>query len=276
LAHTRTASRCAFAFTLALLTTAAISAQAQPANTKTAATPTKPPAPATPKVASYGRGATQLRIESVLNQKLKTPLSAVETPVNMVLREIAEDYDIPIIFDTDALKSAGLTPEQEVTLSIANVTLKSALQLILNNASDGKVASLITDDVLLITSRAAADNHLETRIYPVQRLLTALRAGQGIPVVYDDQQSPPNVATELADALVLTVAPDSWRRNGSGRGDLQKIGDKYLVVLQTQSAHEEIEKLLKTLSTAAATDAPAARPQATNTSTSTDNPFGSF
>lgn len=232
------------------------------ATSKPPATPTpKPAQPAGPGVVSFGRTPAQLRIELVLDQQLRSPLSFVETPINQIMQVIGEDYDIPIIFDTDALKAAGVTPEAEATAQIGNVRLKAALQLLLQNAGDDQLTYIIADEVLLITSQEAASQHLETRIYPVKKLVSALQAHRPAPpAAKADGATANDVTTELADTLTQTIAPETWRHSGTHLGAVQKLGDQYLIVWQTQAVHEQIETFLKNLSAAVAKERDTAAP----------------
>jgi hypothetical protein len=232
----------------------------------------KPPAAVTPKpatkpapavqqtrsVLSYGRNAAQRRIGSVLDKPLDHPLEFIETPINQIVQVIAEDYDIPIVFDVQALKAVGLTPEEEATVNIGNVSLKSALRLLLQTAGDNAMTYILDNEVLLITTPDVAAKHLQTRIYPVGQLTASFQSDQ-LPAAADRGEEKPSIdeITELADALILTISPETWRRNGAGRGDVQKLGDEYLVVLQTQSVHEEIENFLKHLAAANSEEAKA-------------------
>lgn len=244
-----------------LISTEAPAAESSPTAPKPAplAAPTaKPkiapaPSPASPiGVVSYGRTPAQLRIESVLNKPLKAPLSFVHIPISELARVIVEDYDIPLIIDSTALKASGLTPDEEVTIEIGNVSLKSALSLLLKSASDGAMTYIIDDEVLLFTTSEVAAKRLQTRIYPVDQLTASLQPAPRLAVAKAAANTPPaDPTTDLAEALILTISPDSWRRNG-GRGDVQKLGDKYLVVLQSHAVHEEIENFLRQLAQAIA------------------------
>lgn len=228
---------------------------ASPAKSSATAGPRSTQPPVSGAV-SHGRTPAQLRIELVLDQRLRSPLSFIETPINQVTQVIGEDYDIPIIFDVDAVKAVGLTPETEVTAEIGNVSLKSALRLLLKSLGEGQLTYIVNDEVLLITSQESADRHLETRIYPVKKLVAALQANQPAPpTAKGDAAAPVDATKELAEALTQTVSPSTWQPRGAGA--VQKLGDKYLIVLQTQAVHEEIETFLKNLSAALAKESDA-------------------
>lgn len=263
--------RCVVASAL-LISNQATAAESSPAvlgPTPLAASTAKPkvgpaplPAPST-GVVSYGRTPAQLRIESVLNKPLKSPLEFVAIPMSQLAQKIAEDYDIPLIFDLRALKAAGLTPDEEVTISISNVSLKSALRLLLKSASDGAMTYIVHDEVLLFTTSEVAAKRMQTRIYPVGQLTASLHSTPRLTAkVAGENTSTADPTTDLAEALILTISPESWRHNGVGRGDVQKLGDKYLVVLQSHAVHEEIEDFLQQLAQAVAVPT-AAVPQRT-------------
>lgn len=256
------------ALTLSLFTSPLVAAEpatGKPTSPAVKAT-AKPTPPAAKKIAptvqrtsvrSHGRPPAQIRIDSVLDQQLKSPLEFIEVPINQITQVISEDYSIPIVIDAESLKAAGLTPEEEATVSIGNVSLKSALRLLLQAAGDNAMAYILDNEVLLITTPQVAAKHLETRIYPVGNLIDALQSGSPFAAtVADAGETPPPIdeITELADSLILTISPQTWRRNGTGTGDVQKIGDKYLVVLQTQAVHEEIESFLTHLAAAGMED----------------------
>jgi hypothetical protein len=55
--------------------------------------------------------------------------------------------------------------------------------------------------------------------------------------------TPPIDMDTLIDAIVNTVAPNSWAENGGGDADLRPVGDA-LVISQTRAAHDQIAELL--------------------------------
>ena len=116
-------------------------------------------------------GEAERRIYSALRQPLRAPISEIEAPLNQILNLISEDYNIPIQFDTTALDAVAVSPEVEVTIDIGNVTLKSALELILKNAGAEDLTYIIDNEVLLITTQEEAEKRLQVRVYPVADLV---------------------------------------------------------------------------------------------------------
>ncbi|BBO31781.1 VWA domain-containing protein [Lacipirellula parvula] len=119
-------------------------------------------------------GEAERRIYSALRQPLRAPISEVEAPLNQILQVLGEDYDIPIIFDNAALDAVAASPETEVSIEIANVTLKSALELILKNAGED-LTYIVDNEVLLITTQEEAEKRLQVRVYPVADLVMPIQ-----------------------------------------------------------------------------------------------------
>ncbi len=116
--------------------------------------------------------------------------SRLNTPVNInfkdiTLREALEDlrkyYNINIVPDVAALEEEGVSLERPVTLMLEQVSLKSALNLMLRSAH---LTYVIKDEVLLITTESQARGKLQTVTYQVTDLITplenfgSLKAGQ--------------------------------------------------------------------------------------------------
>lgn len=106
--------------------------------------------------------------------------SRLNTPVNInfkdsTLREALEDlrkyYNINIVPDVAALEEEGISLDRPVTLMLEQVSLKSALNLMLRSAH---LTYVIKDEVLLITTESQARGKLVTVTYQVTDLITPL------------------------------------------------------------------------------------------------------
>lgn len=188
------------------------------------------------KVASSGDAVS--RIEAVLNQPMRSSLQFVETPLNQVMTIIAEDYGILILFDTAALDAAASSPDVEVTIDVENISLCSALELMLSNAGED-ITYIINHEVLLITTHEEAEKHLETRVYRVDDLVVDDHsdASWGYDADFD----------QLIDVIVATVDHESWMENGTGEGEIQPFAPGMLVVTQTRRTHSRVAALLDML-----------------------------
>jgi len=93
------------------------------------------------------------------------------TPLKNAIQYISQQHGIPIIMDAKALEDESLTGEEEITLVLSGIKLKSALKLMLENVGGVALTYLIEDEVMKITSQAAADEKMQTRVYPVADLV---------------------------------------------------------------------------------------------------------
>jgi hypothetical protein len=174
------------------------------------------------------------RIELQLKQPLQTPLEFVETPLNNLMQVIAEEYDIPVQFDNAALEAVAQSPETEVTVSVGDVSLRSALDLIFRGTED--LTYIVDNEVLLITTEDEANMRLEVRVYRVDDLLVP---DPGIGILAGDADY-----DSLVDLIVANVERQSWSENGTGQGEIRPFAPGMLVVSQTRRVHEQIDSLL--------------------------------
>lgn len=174
------------------------------------------------------------RIEQILDQPLKSPLEYPETPLNTIAGMLSEEYELPIVFDTAALDAIAATPEVQVTINIQNVSLRSALELMLAQLED--ITYVIDQEVLLITTEDEANTRLETRVYRVDDLLH--------PAASPASEIDEDRFETLLDIIVSTVESDSWEENGTGEGEIQSFQPGMFVVSQTQLVHEKVVDLL--------------------------------
>ncbi len=188
-----------------------------------------------PSEQSASPSSAEDQIEEALNQRLRSPWDFPETPLNTIMRVISEEYQIPIVFDTKAIEAVGLSPETEVNISIANVSLRSALALMLKNVED--LTSIIDNEVLLITTEDEAETRLEVRVYRVDDLVCEVAADGARDIDNDRFES-------LHDIIIDQVAYDSWAENGTGEGELSNFVPGMFVVTQTRRVHDQIGRVL--------------------------------
>jgi len=111
------------------------------------------------------------RIQSALREPLKAPLDFTEQPLNEIIETLEEEYEIPIEFDNAALDEVAISPEAEVTVNYRNITLRSALNLMLKQPGLEDLTYVIDEEVLLITTIDRADATLKVKVYPVADLV---------------------------------------------------------------------------------------------------------
>ncbi len=181
-----------------------------------------------------GDEAAERRIRAALASP--TRIEFVDTPLKDVVDYLKKRHHIEIQLDSSALKDAGVDESMQVTKHLQDISLRSALKLLLDEM---QLKYVVHDGVLLITSPAKAegDAYMETHVYPVQEMVDANGCADFSPLV---------------DMLTRTVATKTWQDNG-GSGNLKELlvgGRALLVVTQTQDVHEEIVSTLDMLRTA--------------------------
>ena len=117
------------------------------------------------------RSKSEERIDSVLREPLKVPLQHDEEPLNEVMRQIQDEYDIPIVFDNAALDQLAISPETEVTVDLRSISLRSAMNLMLKQPGLEDLTYVLDQEVLLITTIEKANETLKVKVYPVADLV---------------------------------------------------------------------------------------------------------
>ncbi|MBL8830191.1 MAG: VWA domain-containing protein [Planctomycetaceae bacterium] len=100
-----------------------------------------------------------------------------QIPLRDVIDIIKNQHKIPVLFDTKSLGDAGVQEDVPVTINVKDVTLRSALRVLLR---PNELTYLIKDEVLLITTKAAADDialNGVTKVYPVADLVVPIPQG---------------------------------------------------------------------------------------------------
>lgn len=158
-----------------------------------------------------------------------TQIEFLESPLSDVVDYIRDLHAIEIQIDRRALEDVGLTVDSPVTRNLRGVSLRTALRLILR---DLDLTYTAMDDVLLITTPAVAEQMPVTRVYPVGDVLAATEAVNG-----DSEW--------LTDAVIHLRSEGEVRPEGLTLADVG--GQTVLIVSETYTLHEDIERLLDAL-----------------------------
>ncbi len=198
-------------------------------------------------VAQQSAESAEQRINAVLEQQLKTPLSYEDEQLHIVLNAIADEYDIPIVFDKSALDEVAISPESEVSVNLRNISLRAALNIMLKEPGLEDLCYLIDEEVLLITTTEKANEALQTKVYRIDDF-------ECFP--YDEKYADekPSQKTRLyyspvplIKAVVNCVEHGSWMANGTGEGAIFRMKPGMLVVTQTRRVHRQVEDFLSKL-----------------------------
>ncbi len=106
------------------------------------------------------------KFEKEFQEKLNETVAAefVDAALSDVITFYQDSTGINFVIFANVLEEEGLTTDEPVNISVENISLKTALDLILNPLDLSYVADR---DVVIITSRSHAEDMLKTRVYPV-------------------------------------------------------------------------------------------------------------
>jgi len=122
------------------------------------------------------RSKSEERIQTILREPLKAPLEFEEQPLSDAMAQIADEYELPIQFDNAALDEIAISPDTEVTLpALRNVSLRSALNIMLKQPGLEDLTYIIEEEVLLITTEERANESLKVKVYPVADLVLPIQ-----------------------------------------------------------------------------------------------------
>jgi hypothetical protein len=178
------------------------------------------------------------RIESVLQQPLTSPLQYEDQPLNEIVEALSQEYELPILIDQRALENFGMSPDVEVSVNLRNMSLRSALNLILRQPALEDLVYTIDNEVLMITTEEYANDRLTVAIYRVDDLV------EGESQWASSDQRP---YTPLVNVITKCVEQNSWAVNGQGLGQIHLMEPGILVVSQTKTVQDEIVSFLDKL-----------------------------
>ena len=176
-----------------------------------------------------------------IQEALKSPtrMEFIETPLSDVIDYLKSYHHIDIQLDNRALTDVGIGTDTPVTKNLKDVSLRSALRLMLRELG---LTYVIQDEVLMITTPEEAESRLTTVFYPVADLVTFRdKSGER----WSDFDS-------LIEMITSTVKPTTWDAVG-GPGSICPIElankTEGIALSQTQEVHEEIAEFLAQLRT---------------------------
>ena len=179
----------------------------------------------TPRFWADGNSATSQRIEQILDGPLTNlGIEFHDTPLEEIVAFLQDEYDLEIQFDNRALDDLGESTDVAITLNVRNVTLRSALKLMLR---DLDLCFVAEDEYLLITSIDEASSRLRTAVYPVGDLTE--RYG----------------VDNLVDAII-SCSVDTFAVNG-GSGEVVPLGDENLVITVDSITHDKVAGVLQAM-----------------------------
>ncbi len=208
------------------------------------------------------REAAEKRISAILNET--TSVELIDTPLSDALAFLADQHKIAIRMEAEALGEEGIASDEPINLALAGVTLRSALNLMLQPLG---LTYITRDEVLMVTTQIAADARLETRVYDVRALCDDEAAQETLARVIRRTIRP---QSWIVEATSLTISAsgktvvlkrgnstiEAWDvETGRKRNIQQDSGNNAavealpgrLVISQSQRGHYEIAELLRKL-----------------------------
>jgi tetratricopeptide (TPR) repeat protein len=182
-------------------------------------------------------------IHSEIEQKLMQPVTVNfdNAPLHEVIDDLRTWQDLNIYVDKAALEADEISLDHRVTVKLENISLKSALHLILKGA--GPCTYVVKDGALEITTKQAARGKMERVAYQVADIL---EGDLHCPGVADESAKKPPQAT-LIKLLTTTVSPKDWSENG-GPGTIDFHPQTHsLVINQTVDIQEQVVDFLNGL-----------------------------
>ncbi len=147
-----------------------------------------------------------LQIESKLGDPVT--LNMDNQPLGEAIGFLANYTGLNIVLDPKALNEEGLTTASPVSLTASNITLKTALKLLLKPMG---LTYHIEDEVLVITSPQVSQDQLETRTHYVGDLVMPPTSSQAGPYNPAKPSNPSNIPAQAA-----AMGAGAMPVNGSG------------------------------------------------------------
>lgn len=177
--------------------------------------------------------ARRQQADEAIRRKLDEPTSidVIELEFGQLFRDIGKRHDLPIVLDPQGLEVAGVTVDQLVTVKLDNLTLRSALRIILRPL---RLTAVARDEVLVITSLDCDESSAMIRVIPLTGTL--------------EQEDPEQVLAALQLAW-----PENGERTDPRLANLRlakpraAIVGKKLILRGSPRHHELAEELLESL-----------------------------
>jgi eukaryotic-like serine/threonine-protein kinase len=108
-----------------------------------------------------GKNEAEMRIFRALNDRGEVAFTS--TPLVTVMQTFSDQYAIPILIDWVGLDESGVTPDEPITLNVADISLNSALKLIVDPLD---LTYVIEDEVLKITAKRDTEEIEQVKTNP--------------------------------------------------------------------------------------------------------------
>ncbi len=111
---------------------------------------------------------THVLIEKKLKEKISVDFN--KTPLKDVIKFLATNLQINVIFHQPSVADTGIEPDTPVTFKVTSITLESLLNLILKPLD---LSYIVNKEALVIISEDRAEDFYTTVVYDIRKLTTA-------------------------------------------------------------------------------------------------------
>jgi len=174
--------------------------------------------------------------EEAIRRALAQPVSIdfEETPLEDVAAFLQESRRIPVLLDFRALEDVGIRPDAPVSLRVSDISLRSALRLMLRQLD---LTCVVRNEVLMISTPEEAEQWDVARVYPVGDLVgRTISTGE---IGYDFDS--------LSNLITTCIRPSTWPDGNHYMPEVDFGSVGAVVFTQTDEAHAEVASLLAAL-----------------------------
>jgi len=159
--------------------------------------------------------------------------------------QLAEATHANILVRWPDLSDAKIEPSRRIRLHLWNVSLRTALRVILAEIDDSATPhigfTVDNDGVLDVCASHSISEHGVTRFFNIRDIIQST-----LTVPPPDGPTQQECVDSIIKLITDTVSPDSWRDAGGSIGAIKEING-VLVVTQSLQSQKEIESLLSGL-----------------------------
>jgi hypothetical protein len=161
-----------------------------------------------------------------------TSVAADGLPLDDLIAALGERHGIAMLINVRKLEEAGVAPNTPITMQLANVSLTTVLDRLLD---DKELSYAIHDEALVVTTPEDCESpdSMLLAAHPVHDLVEWLEDTRAAD--YDS----------LIDMIEAIIAPESWVDVG-GPGSIEEL-DGWLLISQTYAIHGRVERTLADL-----------------------------
>ena len=171
------------------------------------------------------------RVHKAMTQQVQ--LNFEQEKLENVVALLSQICGLPILLDKIALDAININDESLVTAQVKNVSLRSALELVLR-ALDPTLTWSYQQEALVITTREETSNHMSFVVYPVHDL-THPDPAHGLPAISPE---------DLEEMIAASVEPAGWDSEGGPGSVKYAAACDALVIAQTDVIQEQVLALL--------------------------------